>query len=96
MGERLKLHFKGTRNYRKNNSKNSIKVIGIDTEADVKGRCFLISTSLGDSFSIEEFPDCLFNRKYMTSPHLFKFYQIRPGVNYGKRERRKSRGLSGL
>lgn len=42
----------------------SISVIGIDTEADVYGRCFMIATSLGDVFRWEDFPACMFSRRY--------------------------------
>lgn len=44
--------------------KKSIKVIGIDTEALTSGKCFMISTSLGDTFLPQDFPQCLFSRKY--------------------------------
>jgi len=42
----------------------SIKVIGIDTEAYRSGKCFMVATSMGDVFSIKDFPACLFTRKY--------------------------------
>ena len=42
----------------------SISVIGIDTETLVTGECFLICTSLGNSFTLEEFPRFLFSRQY--------------------------------
>lgn len=42
----------------------SISVIGIDTEADRYGQCFMIATSWGDVFRWEEFPGCMFGRKY--------------------------------
>lgn len=42
----------------------SIHPIGIDTEADRTGECFMIATSLGDVFLPVEFPGCLFSRKY--------------------------------
>jgi len=42
----------------------SIDVIGIDTEADVDGKCFMIATSLGDVFTADSFPACMFTRKY--------------------------------
>lgn len=44
--------------------KKSIEVIGIDTEAYDDGRCFIISTSLGDSYNITDFPACFFRGKY--------------------------------
>lgn len=43
---------------------SSIEPIGIDTEADNTGRCFMICTSIGDTFTLKEFPGCLFTRKY--------------------------------
>ena len=47
-----------------NKKKESIHPIGIDTEALITGECFMIATSEGDVFQPEEFPDCLFSRKY--------------------------------
>lgn len=64
MGDRVTLVYKGTYHYRKQQNNKSIQVIGIDTEANTQGRCFLVSTSLGDSYSIKEFPSCLFSRRY--------------------------------
>ncbi len=50
---------------RKTTQKNvSIKPIGIDTEAYINGKCFMIATSLGDVFQPEDFPACMFNRQY--------------------------------
>lgn len=45
-------------------SKKSIEVIGLDTEAYRNGKCFMICTSLGDIYTIKDFPDFLFTRKY--------------------------------
>lgn len=42
----------------------SIEVFGIDTEAYTSGKCFMITTSEGDVYRPEQFPDCFFNRKY--------------------------------
>lgn len=42
----------------------SAKFLGIDTEAYRTGKCFMVATSLGDVFSIKDFPACLFTRKY--------------------------------
>jgi len=42
----------------------SIHPIGIDTEANRLGKCFMICTSRGDVFTPWEFPGCLFSRKY--------------------------------
>lgn len=42
----------------------SIHPLGIDTEANRLGKCFMICTSRGDVFSPSEFPGCLFSRKY--------------------------------
>jgi hypothetical protein len=41
-----------------------LSVIGIDTEADRNGNPFMIATSLGDVFHPDDFPRCLFTRKY--------------------------------
>lgn len=46
------------------NTKQSIQPIGIDTEAYPSGKCFMICTSYSDTFRPEDFPKCLFNRKY--------------------------------
>ena len=43
---------------------SSIDPIGIDTEADVNGRCFMIATSEGDVWTPDQFPECLFDRKH--------------------------------
>lgn len=45
-------------------NKDSIKPIGLDTEAYITGECFMIATSEGDVFQPEQFPDCMFTRKY--------------------------------
>lgn len=42
----------------------SVVPIGIDTEAYITGQCFMIATSLGDVFTPEQFPACMFTRKY--------------------------------
>ena len=44
--------------------KESIQPIGIDTEAYINGKCFMIATSLGDVFQPENFPACMFSRLY--------------------------------
>jgi hypothetical protein len=44
--------------------KQSIEVIGIDTEAYDDGKCFLIATSNWHFWTMEEFPDCLWTREY--------------------------------
>lgn len=41
-----------------------LEVIGIDTEAWITGHCFMIATSLGDVWSYNQWPECLFTRKY--------------------------------
>lgn len=56
-------------NFRSYNKKvstmqKSINVLGIDTEADKDGRCFMIATSLGDVFKMSDFPGCMFSREY--------------------------------
>lgn len=45
----------------------SIVPIGIDTETLETGECFLICTSLGDSFALQDFPRFLFTRKYQNT-----------------------------
>lgn len=50
---------------RKTKHSTSIQPIGIDTEADDTGKCFMICTGLGDVFEFKDFPQCLFNRKYI-------------------------------
>lgn len=42
----------------------SIEPIGIDSEADIDGRMFMICTELGDVWTPEQWPNCLFSRKY--------------------------------
>lgn len=44
--------------------KESIHPIGLDTEADRSGKCFMIATSEGDVFTPDDFPACLFTRPY--------------------------------
>ncbi len=45
----------------------SVKVLGIDTEAYTTGKCFMIATSLGDVFTLENVPNIFFTRKYRNS-----------------------------
>lgn len=52
------------RHVRKTQHTKSIQLIGIDTETKTTGKCFLICTSSGDSFTPDDFPQCLFTRKY--------------------------------
>lgn len=42
----------------------SIRVIGFDTESYDDGSCFMYATSLGDIWSPDDFPACLFSRRY--------------------------------
>ncbi len=42
----------------------SVQPIGIDTEAYTTGECFMIATALGDVWTPEQWPHCVFNRKY--------------------------------
>lgn len=48
----------------------SISVIGLDTEAYPSGRSFMLSTSLGDTFHMRDFPGCLFGRKYRSKKYV--------------------------
>ncbi len=41
--------------------KKSIAPIGMDTEADITGKCFMICTSIGDVWTREAFPACMFD-----------------------------------
>lgn len=50
-------------------NKKSISLIGLDTEAYEDGKCFLICTSLGDTFDIDLFPSQLFSSSYR-SQHI--------------------------
>lgn len=43
-------------------STQSVETVGIDTEAYKNGRCFMICTSLGDVWTPDELPGCLFTR----------------------------------
>ncbi len=52
---------------RQNEKEESIEVIGLDTEAYVSGKCFMITTSLGDVFRPQEIPEFFFSRKYRGS-----------------------------
>lgn len=42
----------------------SVEVIGLDTEALSDGRCFMIATSIGDVFTLDDFPEIMFTKKY--------------------------------
>jgi len=45
-------------------SQTSLKIYGIDTESYSNGNCFLICTSLGDSYTLSDVPRCFFSRRY--------------------------------
>lgn len=45
-------------------TKKSIEVIGLDTEADENGKCFMMATSLKDIFTPSKFLQSLTSRKY--------------------------------
>lgn len=49
---------------RKTHIEESISPFGLDTEAYTTGECFMLCTSEGDIWTPEQFPDCLFSRKY--------------------------------
>lgn len=53
----------------------SIQPYGLDTEADDKGKCFLICSSEGDKWTLNDFPSCIFTRKYRNS--TFLVYNLR-------------------
>lgn len=48
----------------------SISVLGIDTEADTDGKCFMICSSLGDVWKPEHLPGCLFDRKHRDQTYV--------------------------
>ena len=52
------------------NIRPSIEVLGLDTETFKSGECFMVSTSLGDTFKIEEFPACMFATKYRNKKYV--------------------------
>lgn len=58
------IRYKPSKYNRQKKYKNSLEVIGLDTEAYTSGGCFMIATSLGDIFQPDDFPACLFSRKY--------------------------------
>lgn len=50
---------------RQTQHKKSISVIGLDTETFKTGKCFLICTSEGDHFTLDDTPEFFFRRKYI-------------------------------
>ena len=42
----------------------SVEVIGLDTEALNNGRCFMIATSKSDVFTLNEWPETMFTKRY--------------------------------
>jgi len=62
-----KIIYRCSRFSRRKLPDKSIEVIGLDTEAYKTGRCFMLATSLQDTFHPDEFPQCFFNRKYRGS-----------------------------
>ncbi len=56
--------YHGSDYNRINKKKESIQPLGIDTEAYITGKCFMIAISDGAVFQPDEFPDCMFSRKY--------------------------------
>lgn len=49
---------------RRSKQKPSIEPVGLDTESYTTGKCFMLTTSLGDVYKSDEFPACFFSRKY--------------------------------
>jgi DNA polymerase type B, organellar and viral len=49
---------------------SSIDPIGLDTEADTDGRCFMICTSLGDIWKPENIPECFFDRTHRDQTYV--------------------------
>lgn len=69
MAEKRKLHiddivYTARSFYRDTIHTDSISVIGLDSETLQSGKCFLICTSLGDSYTEHELPGFFFTRKY--------------------------------
>lgn len=58
------VHYRCAYTSKKKQIEKSIELIGIDTEADQSGKCFMIATSLDDVFTLEEWPQFLFSRRY--------------------------------
>lgn len=56
--------YKPSHFFRRTVHTKSIQVMGLDTEAYTSGKCFMIATSENDVFTYDEYPACLFNRKY--------------------------------
>ncbi|KKM61313.1 hypothetical protein LCGC14_1532980 [marine sediment metagenome] len=56
--------YHGSDYNRINKKKESIQPLGIDTEAYITGKCFMIAISDGAVFQPDEFPACMFSRKY--------------------------------
>lgn len=58
------INYSPPKNIRKTVFNKSIEVIGIDTETYQTGKCFLICTSKGDNYTLDEFPEFFFTQKY--------------------------------
>jgi hypothetical protein len=58
------IRYRASRYIRKTIYTESLTVLGLDTEAWQTGQCFMITTSLGDVFSYNQYPAFLFSRKY--------------------------------
>jgi len=43
----------------------SVRVIGLDTEAYPSGKPFMVATSLGDCYKMKAYPRCFFSRRYI-------------------------------
>lgn len=58
------IKYQCSRYLRKGSHDKSLEVIGLDTEAYTSGVCFILCTSLSDTFLPQDVPACFFTRKY--------------------------------
>lgn len=45
-------------------NKTSVRPIGLDTETDIDGKCFMLCTSTYDTYTLQDVPACFFKHKY--------------------------------
>lgn len=63
--------YRPPRKIRKKVVELSVYPLGLDSEAYTSGQCFIICTSEGECFTPENFPSCLFTRKYRNKTYVF-------------------------
>lgn len=56
--------YRGYQSTKSNISHKSLEIFGFDTESYDTGECFMYATSEGDVYNKDQFPECLFGRKY--------------------------------